>query len=129
MSKARLWATTAMAVLAMGGPALAQVDLRALRDQNLVLQQQDIARQNMLGAQREAAAAQSRSSTQLTLRDLALTPSTTPVSPSLRPTLPAVPPRGPLADNYTAQAERMDRLTDARLAQSNARLSAIRPAQ
>ncbi|WP_426033156.1 hypothetical protein [Caulobacter sp. DWP3-1-3b2] len=128
MSKARFWATTAMAALAVGGPALAQVDLRTLRDQNLIVQQQDIAQQNALGVQREAAAAQGRFSTQLTLRDLALTP-TTPVSPSLRPTLPAAPPRGASADDYAAQAERMDRLTDARLAQSSARLSAIRPAQ
>ncbi len=129
MSKARLWATTAIAALAVGGPALAQVDMRALRDQNLVLQQQDIARQNALGAQREAAAAQSRYSTQQTLRDLQMTPTTTPVAPSLRPTLPAVPPRGPSADDDAVQAEQIDRLTDARLAESNARLRAVKPAQ
>ena len=129
MSKARFWATTAIAALAVGGPALAQVDMRSLREENLILQQQDIARQNALGTQREAAAAQSRYATQLTLRDLQMTPVTAPVSPSLRPTLPAVPPRGPSADDYAAQVERMDRLADARLAEGNARLRAITPAQ
>ena len=136
MPTARLWTTTAMgsalAALAANGlacaPALAQVDLRVLREQNQIVQQQEISRQNLLAAQRETAAAQSRYNTQLTLRslDAAANP---PIAPTLRPALPVVPPRGPDAADLAADAARMDLLTDQRLAESNARLRAITPAR
>jgi hypothetical protein len=91
------------------------------------LQQQDIARQNVLSAQREATATQSRYATQLTLRSLdsAAHP---PTQPSLRPALSPTPPRGPGADDLAADLERMDRLTDERLSQSNTRLRDVTPA-
>ena len=120
-------ATAALAAAAFGAPALGQVDLRALRQENEIRQQQDIARQDALAAQRELSSAQSRYNTQLTLRSL--DPATVPRStePTLRPAV-TPPPRGPSADDIAANAERMDRLTDERLAASNARLRDITPA-
>ena len=131
MSAVRSWRAALgamMALLAAGGPAIAQVDLRVMREQNQILQQQDIARQNALAAQREASAARGRYEAQLALRPLDSTPR--PLSElQLRPSLPPVPPRGREASDYAAEAERLDRLTDERLAASNARLRAITPAQ
>ena len=122
-------AMAALAVLCVGAPAWAQTtDLRILRQQNEILQQQDIARQSNLAAQREISAAQSRYETQLTLRSLDET-RTAPKAPSLRPALPARPPRGSSPDELAAQAEQMERMTDERLAESNARLRAITPAR
>ena len=124
-----MMATAALAALWVGAPAWAQTaDLRALRQQNEILQQQDIARQNNLAAQREITAAQSRYETQLTLRSLDET-RTTPKAPNLRRALPPTPPRGSNADEMAAQAEQIDRMTDERLAESNARLRAITPAR
>ena len=133
MRRTGLWTTTAIgaglvANALAGAPVLAQTDLRLLNQRAEILQQQDIARQNALAAQREASAAQSRYATQLTLRslDAAAHP---PTAPSLRPALPVAPPRGPDPADFTSEAERMDRLTDQRLSESNARLRAITPAQ
>jgi len=112
---------------ALGAPAFAQTDLRALRQRDEILQQQDIARQNALAAQRERSAAEDRYATQLTLRalDQAATP---PAQPTLRPALSPVPPRGASAKDMADDIQRMDRLTDQALAASNARLRAIKPA-
>jgi hypothetical protein len=112
---------------AVGAPAFAQADQRLLRERDAFLQQQDIARQNTLAAQRELSAAQSRYNTQLTLRELNQT-ATPPAEPNLRPALPPTPPRGPSVDDMTGDIARMDRLTDQALAASNARLRAIKPA-
>jgi hypothetical protein len=122
-------AATALAAVCASAPAWAQTaDMRALRQQNEILQQQDIARQSNLAAQREISAAQSRYNTQLTLRSLdeARTASKTP---SLQPVPPPTPPRGSTADEMAAQAEQIDRETDERLAESNARLRAVTPAR
>jgi hypothetical protein len=122
-------AMAALVGLGVGAPAWAQTaELRALRQQNEILQQQDIARQSNLAALREITAAQSRYETQLTLRALDET-RTTPKAPSLRPALPPTPPRGASPDDMAAQAEQIDRMTDERLAESNARLRAITPAR
>ncbi|CAN5400137.1 hypothetical protein BH10PSE3_BH10PSE3_12510 [soil metagenome] len=121
-------ALAAVALCASSAPALAQVDLRVLRQQNEIRQQQDTARQDALAAQRESAAAQSRYNTQLTLRSLDAAARPPSTEPTLRPTV-APPPRGPSPEDMTADAERMDRLTDARLAESNARLRDIAPAR
>jgi len=120
-------ATGLTLALAFCASAFAQVDLRGVRDRNVILLQQDIARQNALAAQRELSAAQSRYATQLTLHalDQAATP---PTTPSLRPSLPSTLPRGASAEEMAADMERMDRLTDAALAAGNARLRAIKPA-
>src|SRR4051812_29192472 len=98
-----------LAILASAAPAFAQVDLRGVRDRNVILLQQDIDRQNVLAAQRELSAAQSRYATQLTLRalDQSATPSTTP---TLRPSLPPTLPRGASAEDMAADMARMDRL-------------------
>lgn len=121
-------ATAALAAVAVGAPALAQVDLRALRQQSEIQQQQDIARQNALAAQRESSAAQSRYNTQLTLRGLDEAARPPPAEPTLRPAV-APPPRGPSAEDMAADAARMDRMIDMRLAESNARLRDITPAR
>jgi len=107
--------------------AFAQVDLRGVRERNVIQLQQGIDRQNSLAAQRELSAAQSRYATQLTLRGLdeAVSPAT---EPTLRPSLPPTPPRGAGAGDMAADIERMDRLTDQALAASNARMRAIKPA-
>ena len=113
--------------VALSASASAQTDLRALRERDEILQQQDIARQDALAAQRERSAAQSRYDTQLTLRSLdeAARP---PSQPSLRPARSPTPPRGASADDMAADIARMDRLTDQALAAGNARLRAIKPA-
>jgi hypothetical protein len=121
-------ALAAVALCASSAPVFAQVDLRLLRQQNEIRQQQDTARQDALAAQRESAAAQSRYDTQLTLRSLDAAVRPPPTEPTLRPTV-APPPRGPSPEDMAADAERMDRLTDARLAESNARLRDIAPAR
>lgn len=120
--------TATLAAVLVGTPAGAQVDLRVLRQQDEIRQQQDIARQNALAAQRETAAAQSRHDTQMTLRALDQTAAPRSTEPTLRPTL-APPPRGPSVDDIAADAARLDRLTDARLAECNARLRDIAPAR
>ena len=117
-----------LVALAAGATAFAQVDLRALRQQNQILQQQDTARQDALAAQRERSAAQSRYDTQLTLRSLDEAAARPQSGPVLRPAL-APPPRGPGADDMAADAERIERLTSERLAAGNARLRAVAPAQ
>jgi hypothetical protein len=113
--------------LVFGASAVAQVDLRGVRDRNVILLQQGIDRQNVLGAQRELSAAQGRYATQLTLRALEES-ATPPTEPTLRPALPPTPPRGPSVEDMSADIERMDRLTDQALAAGNARLRAIKPA-
>ena len=118
----------ALAAVAVGAPAWAQLDQRALRQQAEIQQQQDIARQNALASQREISAAQSRYDTQLTLRSLSDAAAPRSTEPTLRPTV-APPPRTPSADEIAADAARMDRMTDARLAESNARLRDIAPAR
>ena len=120
-------AAAGLMALSLGASASAQVDLRSVRDRNVILLQQDTDRQNALAAQRELSAAQSRYDTQLTLRalDQAATP---PTQPTSRPTLPPSPPRGPSAGDMAADIERMDRLTDQALAAGNARMRAIKPA-
>jgi hypothetical protein len=120
-------ATGVLGALVVTAPAWSQVDPRVLRERNQILQQQDTARLNNLAAQRELSAAQSRYATQLTLRalDSAARPST---EPSLRPAM-APPPRGPSVEDMAADAERMDRMTDERLAAGNARLRDITPAR
>ncbi len=120
-------AAAGLMALSLGASASAQVDLRSVRDRNVLLLQQDTDRQNALAAQRELSAAQSRYDTQLTLRalDQAATP---PTQPTSRPTLPPSPPRGPSAGDMAADIERMDRLTDQALAAGNARMRAIKPA-
>ena len=119
-------AAAGFAALALSASAHAQADLRAVRERNVILQQQDIARQNALASQRELSAAQSRYDTQLTLRALDQA-ATSPTEPTLRPALPP-PPRGASAADMAADIERMDRLTDQALAAGNARMRAIKPA-
>lgn len=121
-------ATAMLAAVTVGASAWAQVDLRTLRQQGEIQQQQDIARQNALAAQREISAAQSRYDTQLTLRSLNEAAAPRSTEPTLRPTV-APPPRTPSADDIAADAARMDQMTDARLAESNARLRDITPAR
>lgn len=131
MTKTGPWATAAMSGLmavSLGAGAWAQVDLRALRQQNEIRQQQEIARQNALAAQQQASAAQSRYQTQQALRALDTDRAGPPVEPTLRPAQPPLPPRGADPADMAAAAERMERLTDERLAQGNARLRAITPA-
>jgi hypothetical protein len=120
-------AAAGLTALSLSASAFAQTDPRALRGRNEILQQQDIARQNSLAAQRELSAAQSRYNTQLTLRALEQT-ANPPTQPTLRPPLPPTPPRGASVDDMAADIERMDRLTDQALAAGNARMRAIKPA-
>ncbi len=121
-------ATAATAAVLVGASAFAQVDLRTLRQQSEIQQQQDIARQNALASQREISAAQSRYDTQLTLRSLNEAAAPRSTEPTLRQTV-APPPRAPSADDMAADAARMDQMADARLAESNARLREIAPAR
>ena len=136
MIKTGPWATavmsglmaTAIAATSLGGGAWTQADLRVLRQQNEIRQQQEIARQNALAARQQASAAQSRYETQQTLRALDADRATPLAEPTLRPAQPTLP-RGLDPAEMAADAERMERLTDERLAQGNARLRAITPAR
>ncbi|MFZ0267513.1 hypothetical protein [Caulobacter sp.] len=125
-----VWTTIAATglALALGGSAFAQVDLRGVRERNVILLQQDIDRQNALAAQRQLSAAQNRYAAQLTLRALDEAATTPPTQSTLRPTPPLAPARGSSAEDMAADIERMERLTDQALAAGNARLRAIKPA-
>lgn len=125
-----VWTTIAATglALALGASAFAQVDLRGVRERNVILLQQNIDRQNALAAQRQLSAAQSRYAAQLTLRALDEAATTPPTEPTLRSTQPLAPPRGAGVEDMAADIERMERLTDQALAAGNARLRAIKPA-
>ncbi len=124
MTRAALLFTVSLA--ALSGVANAQ-DLRDIQARNAAAQAIEDARRDMLSSQIEASNAQERARTQLILRDL-------DAQRSGAARVPTAPPARPLDDPARRDAElstsmdRLERLTQDALAQSNARMRAIRPA-
>lgn len=114
-------------LMALGGAAHAQ-DLRALQARNAAAHALEDARRDLLASQIDASNANERARTETRLRmlDAQRTP------PSLRPL--TVPPARVIDEPggrdaaLSASASQLERLTQAALAESNARMRAIRPA-
>lgn len=113
---------------ALGGAAHAQ-SLREIQARNAAAQALEDVRRDLLAGQIEASNAQERARTQALLRDLATGRQEATLVP--RP-LTAPPVRTPDpasgAADLSASMDRLDRLTRDALAESNARMRAIRPA-
>ena len=114
-------------LVALGGAVQAQ-DLRALQARNAAAHALEDARRDLLVSQIEASNANERAGTQLRLREL----DAQRAPPSLRGL--TVPPAQVIAEpgrrdaELSASASQLERLTQAALAESNARMRAIRPA-
>lgn len=114
-------------LVALGGAVQAQ-DLRALQARNAAAHALEDARRDLLASQIEASNANERAGTQLRLREL----DAQRAPPSLRGL--TVPPAQVIAElgrrdaELSASASQLERLTQAALAESNARMRAIRPA-
>lgn len=114
-------------VAALGGAAQAQ-DLRALQARNAAAHALEDARRDLLASQIESSNANEQARTQLRLREL----DAQRAPPSLRGL--TVPPAQVIAEpgrrdaELSASASQLERLTQAALAESNARMRAIRPA-
>ncbi|KQV58221.1 MULTISPECIES: hypothetical protein [unclassified Caulobacter] len=127
MTRAVLLLSVSLAALGVAG-ARAQ-DLRDIQARNAAAHALEDARRDLLSSQIEASNANERARTQTALRDL---DAQRAGAPNLRPL--TAPPARPLDEPARREAElsrsmdRMERLTQDALAQSNARMLAIRPA-
>jgi hypothetical protein len=112
---------------ALSGAVQAQ-DLRALQARNAAAHALEDVRRDLLASQIEASNANERAGTQLRLREL----DAQRAPPSLRgltvPPARAVEEPGRRDAELSASAIQLERLTQAALAESNARMRAIRPA-
>jgi len=117
-----------VAVAVVAGTAVAQTPLRDLRAQNAAAHEAQAARQDLLASQREITARQDQASTALTLRELDSARLSPPGADllALRPATVIQPDAA--GASFTAQMDRMERLTQDALARGNARIRAIRPA-
>ena len=117
-----------VAVAVVAGSALAQTPLRDLRAQNAATHEAQSARQDLLASQREITARQDQASTALILRELDNARLSPPAADllALRPTTVIQPDAA--AASFTAQMDRMERLTQDALARGNMRVRAVRPA-
>ena len=124
MARGVLWLS--ISLMALGSAASAQ-DLRALQASNAAAQALEDARRDLLANQIETSNANERAATQLRLRGLEAER-----TPNPRP-LTVPPPRtidapGQRDATLSASGDPLERLTQAALAESNARMRAIRPA-
>ena len=115
-----------ISLMALGSAASAQ-DLRALQASNAAAHALEDARRDLLANQIETSNANERAATQLRLRGLEAER-----TPNLRP-LTVPPPRtidqpGRRDAALSASSDQLERLTQAALVESNARMRAIRPA-
>jgi len=117
-----------VSLAALGGAAHGQ-SLREIQARNAAAHAIEDVRRDLLASQIEASNAQERARTQALLRDLAADREA--ATPGLRPLI-APPVQTPDPASGTAELsaamDRMERLTQDALAQSNARMRAIRPA-
>lgn len=117
----------APSLVLLGGVAHAQ-DLREIQARNAAAQAVDDARRDMLSSQIETSNANERAATQSRLRDLGAS------SAGVVPGAVTAPPARPVDDPGRRDAalvnamDRMERLTQDALAQSNARMRSIKPA-
>lgn len=120
-----LAAGAAVSALAWAAGAAAQVDPGLLRERQAARMEADSLRQDQLAAARRTQAARDHADAAATLR--ATQP---PAAPgSFRPAPPQVlPERGDPAAALSLRLDELDRLTDARLARSNAAIRAVKPA-
>lgn len=126
MRRLTLLLSASLAALPVAG-ARAQ-DLRDIQARNAAAHALEDARRDMLSSQIEATAAQERARTALVLRELeadrgGATPALRPLT---APELANDPARR--AADHSASMEQLERLTREALAESNARMRAIRPA-
>lgn len=107
--------------------ASAQEALRELRALNTDAHAAEVARQDLLAVQREISARQDQARTGLVLRELDSARLSPPSAAGLMPLPPvSIVPLEP--ESFTAQMDRMERLTQDALTRSNARIRAVRPA-
>jgi len=127
MTRAVLLLSVSLAALGVAN-AHAQ-DLRDIQARNAAAHALEDARRDLLSNQIEASNANERAQTQAALRDLDAQRAGTPNLRSLTP-LPARPLDEPARREaeLSRSMDRMERLTQDALAQSNARMLAIRPA-
>ncbi|HJV42032.1 hypothetical protein [Caulobacter sp.] len=113
---------------ALGGGAAAQ-SLREIQARNAAAHALEDVRRDLLANQIEASNAQERARTQALLRDLATGRGEAGLG-SLPLTAPAIRTPDPASGtvDLSASMDRLDRLTQDALAESNARMRAIRPA-
>jgi hypothetical protein len=127
MTRGVLLLSVSLAVL--GGAQIARAqDLRDLQARNAAAHALEDARRDLLSSQIETSSANERAATEMRLRGL----ETQRPGPSLRslsvpPARPIEPP-GRREAELSASASRLERLTQDALAESNARMRAIRPA-
>jgi hypothetical protein len=127
MTRGVLLLSVSLAVL--GGAQIARAqDLRDLQARNAAAHALEDARRDLLSSQIETSSANERAATEMRLRGL----ETQRPGPSLRslsvpPARPIKPP-GRREAELSASASRLERLTQDALAESNARMRAIRPA-
>jgi len=115
-----------VSLAALGGVARAQ-DLRALQARNAAAHALEDARRDLLANQIEASNAREQAASAARLRALdaqRATPSDSLTVPSPR----VIDEPGRREAELSASASQLDRLTQAALAESNARMRAIRPA-
>lgn len=117
-----------VSLLALGGTGLARAqDLRDIQARNAAAHALEDARRDLLSSQIEASNANERAATDARLRALDAQRTTNPRSL-------IVPPARPVGETarreaeLSASASRLERLTQEALAESNARMRAIRPA-
>lgn len=117
MTRALLLLTAGLA--ALGGGAYAQT---TLQDRFMTEHALQDARRDLMASQTELSNAQARADTSLRLREL----DAQRAGPNLRPLTTDEPPRRD--SDLSASTQQLERLTDEALAESNARMRAIRPA-
>lgn len=123
---ALLWALPSAAVAQAGWDAeRARIEAQQRDQQAQQAQQADMARQQSLAAQRETDAALARQQTESTLRGLE---DQRRYPPQTYPAPATASGRAVLDSQMRSDAARLDALTDRLLADSNARIRAIKPA-
>lgn len=126
MTRAALLLSVSLAALGGAGLARAQ-DLRDIQARNAAAHALEDARRDLLSSQIEASNANERARTEMRLRDLSSQRSA-PSSSLTVPPLRTIEAPGQREAELSASASRLERLTQEALAESNARMRAIRPA-
>ena len=127
MSRAPHLLCAGLAVLLGGGAAHAQ-DLREIQARNAAAHALEDARRDVLQSQIAASNARERAQTQVILRDLNAALTTGPIVLKNTPPPTATGNETQSEADFNASMERLERLTQAALDQSNARMRAIRSA-
>lgn len=127
MSRAPHLLCAGLAVLLGGGAAHAQ-DLREIQARNAAAHALEDARRDVLQSQIAASNAREHAQTRVILRDLNAMLTTGPIVLKDTPPPTTTGNETQSESDFNASMERLERLTQAALDQSNARMRAIRPA-